>query len=47
MTDLKIDKLTHQGLEQILMYKHRYDKYKKLPEKNSTVGILLCKDKLN
>ncbi len=45
LIDLKIDKLTHQDLGQMLMYVHYYDKYEKLPEENPTVGILLCKEK--
>lgn len=43
--DLKIDKLIHQDLGQILMYVHYYDRYEKLPEENSTVGILQYKEK--
>lgn len=45
LIDLKIDKLTHQDLGQMLMYVHYYDRYEKLPEENPTVGILLCKEK--
>lgn len=45
LIDLKIDKLTHQDLGQMLMYVHYYDKYEKLPEENPTIGILLCKEK--
>ena len=47
LIDLKIDKLTHQDLGQMLMYVHYYDRYEKLPEENPTVGILLCKEKDN
>ena len=43
--DLKIDKLTHQDLGQMLMYVHYYDRYEKLPDENPTIGILLCKEK--
>jgi len=32
LVDLKIDKLTHQDLGQMLMYVHYYDRYEKLPE---------------
>lgn len=42
---LKIDKLTHQDLDQMMMYVHHYDKYEKLLEENQTVGIILCKEK--
>lgn len=45
LIDLKIDKLTHQDLGQMLMYVHYYDRYEKLPEENPTIGILLCKEK--
>ncbi len=45
LIDLKIDKLTHQDLGQMLMYVHYYDKYEKLPDENPTIGILLCKEK--
>lgn len=31
LIDLKIDKLTHQDLGQMLMYVHYYDRYVKLP----------------
>ena len=45
LIDLKVDKLTHQDLGQMLMYVHYYDRYEKLSEENPTVGILLCKEK--
>lgn len=45
LIDLKIDKLMHQDLGQMLMHVHYYDRYEKLPEENLTVGILLCKEK--
>ena len=45
LIDLKIDKLTHQDLGQMLMYVHYYDKYVKTPDENPTIGILLCKEK--
>ena len=45
LIDLKIDKLTHQDLGQMLMYVHYFDRYVKLPEENPTIGILLCKEK--
>lgn len=32
LIDLKIDKLTHQDLGQMMMYVHYYDRYEKLPE---------------
>lgn len=36
LIDLKIDKLTHQNLEQMLMYAHYYDRYEKLPDEIPT-----------
>ena len=45
LIDLKIDKLTHQDLGQMLMYVHYYDRYEKMPDENPTIGILLCKEK--
>ena len=45
LIDLKIDKLTHQDLGQMLMYVHYYDRYEKLPDESPTIGILLCKEK--
>jgi predicted nuclease of restriction endonuclease-like (RecB) superfamily len=43
--DLKLDKLTHQDLGQMQMYVNYYDRHVKLPEENSTIGLLLCKEK--
>lgn len=43
--DLKIGKLTHQDLGQMQMYVHYYDRKMKLEDENSTIGILLCRDK--
>ena len=45
LIDLKIDKLTHQDLGQMQMYVNFFDRYRKLPDENPTVGILLCKEK--
>lgn len=42
LVDLKLDKLTHQDLGQMQMYVNHYDRSVKLPEENSTIGILLC-----
>lgn len=41
--DLKIGKLTHQDIGQMQMYVNYYDRKIKLPEENSTLGIILCK----
>ncbi|WP_330640660.1 PDDEXK nuclease domain-containing protein [Anaerovorax odorimutans] len=45
--DLKIGELKHQDIGQMQMYVHYYDRNIKLPEENSTIGIVLCKDKKN
>lgn len=42
--DLKIGKLTHQDIGQMQMYVNYYDRKVKLPEENSTIGIVLCKE---
>lgn len=45
--ELKTHKLTHQDLGQLQMYVNYYDRTQKLPEENSTIGILLSADKNN
>ncbi|MBP3253868.1 MAG: DUF1016 family protein [Bacteroidales bacterium] len=40
--ELKTNKLTHQDLGQLQMYVNYFDRVEKLPEENSTIGILLC-----
>jgi len=45
LVDLKIGRLTHQGLGQMQMYVNYYDRKVKTPDENPTVGILLCKEK--
>ena len=45
--DLKIGELKHQDIGQMQMYVHYYDRKVKLPEENSTIGILLCREKNN
>ena len=42
--DLKIGKLTHQDIGQMQMYVNYYDRKIILPEENSTIGIVLCKE---
>jgi len=44
LLDLKIGRLTHQDIGQIQMYVNYYDRKMKLPEENSTIGIVLCKE---
>ena len=43
--DLKIGELKHQDIGQMQMYVHYYDRKVKLEDENSTIGIILCKDK--
>lgn len=43
--DLKIGELKHQDIGQMQMYVNYYDRKVKLPDENSTVGIILCRDK--
>ena len=45
LIDLKMDKLTHQDLGQMMMYVNYYDRYVKLDFEKPTIGILLCKSK--
>jgi len=43
LLDLKIGKLVHQDIGQMQMYVNYYDRKIKLPDENSTIGIILCK----
>jgi predicted nuclease of restriction endonuclease-like (RecB) superfamily len=45
LIDLKIGVLTHQDLGQMQMYVNYYDRFVKDDTENSTIGIILCKDK--
>lgn len=45
LVDIKIGKLKHQDLGQMLMYVNYYDRFVKLEDENKTIGIILCKDK--
>lgn len=45
LIDLKIGKLKHQDLGQMQMYVNYYDRFEKTDSENSTIGIILCKDK--
>ena len=45
LIDLKVDKLTHQDLGQMMMYVNYYDRNVKQYFEKPTVGILLCKEK--
>ena len=43
--DLKIGELKHKDLGQIMMYVNYFDRNEKQEDENSTIGIILCKDK--
>lgn len=43
--ELKTGKATHQDIGQLQMYVNYYDRFEKLPDENSTIGILLCAEK--
>ena len=45
LIDLKLGRLTHQNLGQMLMYVNTFDREIKLPEENPTIGIVLCRQK--
>lgn len=45
LIDLKIGKLTHQGIGQMQMYVNYYDRDIKRDDENPTVGLILCEDK--
>ena len=45
LIDLKIGKLTHRDLGQMQMYVNFYDREVRTDDENSTIGIILCRDK--
>ena len=45
LIDLKIGKLTHQDLGQLMLYSNYYTREMREDWENPTVGILLCADK--
>jgi len=45
LIDLKLGKLTHQDLGQMMMYVNYYDRMQRTPEEARTVGIVLCSEK--
>jgi hypothetical protein len=45
LLDLKIGKLTHQDLGQMQMYVNYFDRFVKTDAENSTIGIVLCKQR--
>lgn len=44
LIDLKTSKITHQDVGQMDMYIRMYDEFKKCPDDNPTIGIILCSD---
>ena len=42
LIDLKTKKITHQDVGQMDMYVRMYDEFKKAPDDNPTIGIVLC-----
>jgi len=44
LIDLKSNKITYQDVGQMDMYLQMYDDYKKQPDDNPTIGIILCAD---
>ena len=45
LIDLKIGKLTHQDLGQLQLYVNYYDRERRAPDDNPTLGLILCTDK--
>jgi len=45
LLDLKIGEVSHQDLGQMQMYVNYYDRFVKTDEENSSIGIILCKEK--
>ena len=45
LVDLKLGKLTHQDLGQIMMYVNYFDRTQRAPHEARTVGIVLCSEK--
>jgi predicted nuclease of restriction endonuclease-like (RecB) superfamily len=45
LVDLKLGKLTHQDLGQMLMYVNYFDRTQRAPHEARTVGIVLCSEK--
>ncbi len=45
LVDLKLGKLTHQDLGQMLMYVNYFDSTQRSGDENKTIGIVLCSEK--
>ena len=44
LIDLKIGRITHQDIGQMDMYVRMYDEFRKQPDDNPTLGIVLCSE---
>ena len=44
LIDVQLDRLPHQDLGQMQLSVSYYDRYRKLPDENPTIGILLCRE---
>ena len=47
LIDLKMHKLTHQDVGQMDMYVRMYEKHKRRPDDNPTIGLILCSERNN
>jgi hypothetical protein len=45
LIDMKMGALTHQDIGQMDMYVRMYETFKKAPDDNPTIGIILCSEK--
>jgi predicted nuclease of restriction endonuclease-like (RecB) superfamily len=45
LIDLKVGKLTHQDLGQLQLYANYFDRERRTPGDNPTLGLILCTDK--
>ena len=45
LVDLKLGKLTHQDLGQMMMYVNWFDRFQRAEHEQPTVGIILCSEK--
>jgi len=44
LVELKLGKLTHQDLGQMMMYVNYYDRTQRAEHENKTIGIVLCSE---
>jgi hypothetical protein len=45
LVDLKLGKLTHEDLGQMMMYVNWFDRFQRAEHEQPTVGIILCSEK--